>query len=147
MLNIIILPITAGVIAQIIKFLISANKLKLNAKNLLAYSGMPSSHSAAVISLATIIGLQIGWTSPLFGFALIFAIIVIRDAIGLRRYLGQHGKILNVLVKDLKEDELLDENYPHLLEKIGHTPLQVAMGGSIGLIISIIGYLISNNKI
>jgi acid phosphatase family membrane protein YuiD len=59
---------------------------------------------------------------------------------GIRRYLGQHGKILNILVKDLKEDEMLDENYPQLLEKIGHTPTQVIVGSLIGFTVSIIGY-------
>ncbi len=140
MYNIIILPIIAGGIAQIIKFFISTNKLKPNLKNLMAYSGMPSSHSAAVISLATIIALYEGLSSPIFAISLIFAIVVVRDALGLRRYLGQHGKILNVLVKDLKDDELLDARYPHLLEKIGHTPWQVLIGGIIGLATSLIGF-------
>ena len=140
MLDIIILPVAAGIIAQVIKFFISSNKIKLNIKNLLSYSGMPSSHTAAVVSLALITGLELGWSSALFGFSLVFAMIVVRDAIGLRRYLGQHGYILNKLVKDLKEDEMLDDYYPRLLEKIGHTPLQVLAGGAIGLIVSIVGY-------
>jgi len=140
MIKILILPVIAGAIAQIIKFFISANKLKFNFKNLLAYSGMPSSHSAAVIALATILGLSEGWQSPIFALSIIFAIVVIRDAIGLRRYLGQHGKILNILVKDLKDDEMLDEHYPKLLEKIGHTPLQVLIGGLIGLVTALIGF-------
>ena len=103
---------------------------------------MPSSHSAMIISLATIIGLELGLNSPLFGLAVILAIIIIRDALGLRRYLGQHGKILNILVKDLRNDQVLDEKYPHLLENIGHTPAQVIAGSLIGFIISLIGFYI-----
>ena len=102
---------------------------------------MPSGHSAIVVSLATIVGLAEGFDSPLFAICFVLAIITIRDAIGFRQYLGQHGKTLNILVKDLKEDELLDESYPHLLEKIGHTPLQVLVGSLIGLLVSLIGYL------
>jgi len=85
--------------------------------------------------------------SPIFALSIIFAIVVIRDAIGLRRYLGQHGKILNILVKDLKDDEMLDEHYPKLLEKIGHTPLQVLIGGLIGLVTALIGFYFSKNLI
>ncbi len=140
MYNIILFPIISGALAQIIKFFISANKLKPNLKNLTAYSGMPSSHSAAVVSLALTVGLYEGFNSALFAISLILAIIVVRDALGIRLYLGEHGKILNILVKDLKDDKLLDKTYPHLLEKIGHTPLQVLIGSLIGLFVSIIGY-------
>jgi len=140
--EILILPIIAGLIAQISKFFIKDNQQKFSYKNIFAYSGMPSGHSAIVVSLATIIGLLEGMKSPLFAISIILAIIVIRDAIGIRRYLGQHGQTLNVLVKDLRDDNVLEENYPHLLEKIGHTPIQVLVGSMIGFIVSIIGYFI-----
>lgn len=142
MYQILLLPIISGAIAQLIKLFITSDKQKFSAKNLLAYSGMPSGHSAMVISLATIIGLEDGWHSPVFALSIIFAIIVIRDALGIRQYLGQHGKTLNILVKDLKNDDVLDEKYPRLLEKIGHTPMQVLIGSLIGFIISFIGFYI-----
>ncbi len=140
MFKILILPLLAGFTAQTIKFLIKSNQQKFKLKNFLAYSGMPSGHSAMVVSLATIVGLEEGWNSALFAICVIIATIVIRDALGIRRYLGQHGHVLNILVKDLKEDQMLDNNYPHLLEKIGHTPLQVIVGSLIGFAISILGY-------
>ncbi len=140
--HILLLPIIAGLGAQMIKFGIKSNKQKFNLKNLVAYSGMPSGHSAISISLATIIGLEEGFQSPLFAFSVIFAIIVIRDALGIRRYLGQHGKVLNILVKDLEDDKMIDETYPHLLENIGHTPIQVIAGSIIGFAVSLIGYFI-----
>ncbi|MFH1662199.1 MAG: divergent PAP2 family protein [Candidatus Falkowbacteria bacterium] len=144
MFQILLLPIISGFIAQIIKFLIKSNKKKANLKNLLAYSGMPSGHAAIIISLATIIFLEEGANSPLFAVSVILAIIVIRDALGIRRYLGEHGKVLNVLVKDLKNDEVLDQKYPHLLERIGHTPAQIIVGALIGFFISLAGfYLLS----
>ena len=141
MYNILLLPIIAGLFAQIVKLFFRTNGQDLKFKNIISYSGMPSGHSAMVVSLATIIGLEQGLSSPLFSFSIIFAIIVIRDAIGLRRYLGQHGKTLNTLVKDLGEDEMLDRSYPHLLERIGHTPFQVLVGGFIGFLVSFIGYI------
>ncbi len=144
MSQILLLPLIAGAIAQIIKFFIGSNKQELKFKNLMAYSGMPSGHSAIVISLATIIALQEGWQSPLFAITVILAIIVIRDALGIRRYLGEHGKVLNVLVKDLGNDQVLDEKYPLLLERVGHTPAQVLVGALIGFFVSLIGFYLLN---
>jgi len=136
-----LIPVAAGLIAQIIKFFIKSNRQKFNFKGLTAYSGMPSGHSALVVSLLTIIGLTEGVDTPFFAIAFILATVVIRDALGIRRYLGEHGKILNILVRDLKDDNVLEQKYPHLLERIGHTPLQVAVGGLIGFITSIAGYM------
>lgn len=144
MYQIIILPIIAGLLAQFIKIFIRQNKLKLSLKNLSAYSGMPSGHSAIVSSLATTVGLTEGFNSPIFAVSAILALIVMRDAIGIRRYLGEHGRILNKLVKDLNDDKMLDEKYPQLLEKIGHTPYQVFAGATLGIFISIIGYMFCN---
>jgi hypothetical protein len=143
MYHILLLPLLSGLVAQLIKFFLKSNKQEFNFKNILTYAGMPSGHSAMVVSLATIIALEQGFASPLFAVSFVFALIVIRDALGIRRYLGQHGKILNILVKDLRDDQVLDEKYPHLLERIGHTPTQVLVGSFIGLLISLIGFFIS----
>jgi uncharacterized protein len=139
-----ILPLIAMLIAQGSKSFIKSNHQKISLKNVLAYSGMPSGHSALVISLVTIVGLKSGWLSPIFAVSFVLAMIVIRDAIGLRRYLGEHSHIFNELVRDLKEepDKPLDRNYPHLLEKIGHTPAQVIVGGLIGFLVSLTGFII-----
>ncbi len=142
MYQIIVLPILAGLLAQFIKMFIGQNKLKLSLKNLSAYSGMPSGHSAIVSSLTATVGLTQGFDSPMFAISAVLALIVMRDALGIRRYLGEHGRILNKLVKDLDEDKMLDEKYPRLLEKIGHTPYQVLAGALLGISISAIGYIL-----
>jgi len=144
MYQIILLPLLAGLISQLAKFFISSNRLELKLSNLTAYSGMPSGHSAMVISLVTTIGLVEGINTPFFAIAFILAALVIRDAVGLRRYLGEHGRIINGLVKELGSEHLLDKNYPRLLEKIGHTPAQVLVGGLIGLFVSLLGFFIFN---
>ena len=144
MYQIILLPLAAGLISQLSKFFIKSNRLNPSIGNLTAYSGMPSGHSAMVISLVTIIGLIEGINSPFFAIAFILAALVIRDAVGLRRYLGEHGRIINGLVKELGSEHLLDENYPRLLEKIGHTPAQVAVGSLIGFVVSLVGFYILN---
>lgn len=138
-----ILPIIAFSIAQGTKFILKTRKQKkFNWRNIFAYSDMPSGHTSVVISLTTIIGLIEGLNSALFAISFVFTAIVITDAIGFRNYLGQHGKTLNILVKDLEEDDFLDDSYPLLLEKIGHTPLQAIVGGFIGFTVSILGWLI-----
>jgi uncharacterized protein len=142
--HILFLPIIAGLAAQIIKFFIRSNHTKIRISNIAAYSGMPSGHSAMIISLAAIIGLEEGFSSSLFAISVILAIIVIRDALGIRRYLGEHGRVLNVLLKDLENDQVLEHKYPHLLERIGHTPLQVLAGSLLGLAVSVIGFYLLN---
>lgn len=135
-------PIIAFALAQGTKVFLRSLKHKITWHDLFAYSDMPSGHTAVVIGLVTIIGLQDGLSSPFFAISFVFATIVIVDAIGLRNYLGAHGKTLNILVKDLKEDEFLDRTYPKQLERIGHTPLQVLVGAIVGFLTSaIIWYL------
>lgn len=138
----ILCPIIAFTLAQGTKVFIRSFHHKLTWHDVFAYSDMPSGHTAVVVSLVTILGLKLGLSSPIFAAAFVFATIVIVDAIGLRNYLGQHGKTLNALVKDLKEDEFLDRTYSHQLEHIGHTPLQVIIGALVGITTSLIGYFL-----
>ncbi len=142
MYELLLVPLAAGFIAQAIKMFLHQNHLKASFKNLSAYSGMPSGHSATVSALTTIVGLKEGIASPDFAIAAVISLLIIRDALGIRRYLGEHGHILNILVKDLKDDHVLEHRYPHLLEKIGHTPAQVAAGIALGVGISLIAHYV-----
>ncbi len=135
-------PIIAFILAQGTKVFLRSFKHRVTWRDLVAYSDMPSGHTAVVVALTSIIAFERGISAPEFAVAFVFMAITITDAIGLRNYLGQHGKTLNVLVKDLKEDEFLDNNYPKLLEQIGHTPLQVLIGALVGALTSLIGFLI-----
>lgn len=135
-------PIVAFILAQGAKVFLRSFHHKITWHDVFAYSDMPSGHTAVTVSLVTILGLKLGISSPIFATAFVFATIVITDAIGLRNYLGQHGKTLNILVKDLKEDEFLDRSYPKLLERIGHTPMQVIVGALVGIITSVVSFLL-----
>lgn len=137
----IIAPLIAVCIAQISKFLIPKNHLKPTIKNLLAYSGMPSSHAAVTISLMTIIGLIQGLESPLFALAALMTFLALRDAMGIRQYIGKQGKVINELVEDLNEDRYLDDRYPQLIEKVGHTPMQIIAGALIGFFVAIVCFV------
>jgi len=141
--HIILFPILAGLISQLSKFFIKSNKYEFDLKHLMAYSGMPSTHSAIVASLAAIVGLEDGWNSSIFALSFVLAIIVVRDALGIRRYLGEHSHVINILIKELKDDDLILKKYPRLVEKIGHTPAQVITGSVLGLAVSFIGYLVA----
>jgi len=134
----ILTPLISVIIAQISKFFIKKNRLEWSWKNLVAYSGMPSSHAAVTISLATIIGLKLGFDSVAFAIALLFAFITIRDAVGIRQYIGSQGKIINKLIKDLNEEDHLDERFPILRERVGHTPRQLIAGAIIGIVVALI---------
>ena len=100
--------------------------------------GMPSSHSATVCALATACGIKEGFASPAFAISVILAMIVMRDALGMRRQIGEHAKALNRLLKNLSESI----NDPDLTEKAleelaGHTPLQVFAGMNLGILVPI----------
>ena len=143
---ILLTPIIAALLAQIVKILV-VKKNKMTFKDLLrfSYSGMPSGHSAFTMSLVTIIGLTQGLQSILFAISFAFAIIVINDALRLRQYLGQQGAVLNILIEDLREDQFLDEKYPILKERIGHTFTEVIAGIILGIIVGILMFYL--NKI
>ena len=93
--------------------------------------GMPSSHAAAVSALSTAVGLREGFTSILFGVTLYFSLVIMYDAAGLRRAAGRQATILN---------RLIDEHFAHadadtqrLMELLGHTPFEVAVGAILGV--------------
>lgn len=138
-MKILLLPLLAGLIAQVSKFFVKSNRARFTWRGITAYAGMPSGHSAITVALSAIIFLEEGLTSTL-AVAVVVMIITIRDAVGLRRQIGKQGEVLNELVADLDEDDLLDAKYPHLAEKIGHTRRQAMVGAIIGLLVAWIGH-------
>lgn len=109
---------------------------KFNFKRILGAGGMPSSHTAVVMSLATLVGKNEGLNSPVFALAVIFAFIVMYDAAGVRRAAGKQAKLLNRLVETpgLTGVQVTEK----LVEVLGHTPLQVFVGAIIGIIVGCI---------
>ncbi len=97
---------------------------------------MPSSHSAVVVSLATLIGKDVGVDTPLFAVSVILACIVMYDAAGIRRAAGKQAQLLNKLVETpgLTGVQVTER----LVEVLGHTPIQVFVGALIGLVVGII---------
>ena len=122
---------------QIFKFLTDLVLYKeVNLKRLMGAGGMPSSHSAVVCSLATVVGKQQGLNSEMFAISVILALVVMYDAAGVRRAAGKQAKILNKIVQTpgLTTVEVSEK----LVEALGHTPIQVFVGAFIGIIVGII---------
>lgn len=122
---------------------------KLDWSLLTSTGGMPSSHSAAVTSLATAVGFETGMDSPIFAVAVMFAGIVMYDASGVRYQAGQHAVVLNRMrnelaqfFRDIKHWPEKDENekIQELKTLLGHKPNEVLSGAITGILISIIFY-------
>ena len=97
---------------------------------------MPSSHSAIVVSLATLIGKYQGVDTPIFALALIMAFVVMYDACGVRRAAGKQAALLN---KIIETPGLIGVQVSErLVEVLGHTPVQVFVGALLGVIVGII---------
>jgi len=145
--NIIFLStITSLCIAQIIKmvlYLLTRKNIKIwDAIETLVWStgGMPSSHSAIVCSLATSTGIKEGIASNYFIFSLVFAMVVLRDSMGVRRATGLQAKALNSLGKQSAEKTGLE--FQSVKEIQGHSLLEVLTGASLGILIAVIFYLL-----
>ena len=130
----IIVGVSVWISIQFFKFLYDsiANK-KLMFSRFWGSGGMPSSHSAVVTSLATMIAKHEGLNSPIFAVACGFAFIVMYDACNLRKAVGNQAKFLNDLLKEKNTT-----NYEKFQELTGHTVIQVIAGFVIGLIVGII---------
>ena len=109
---------------------------KFNFKRILGAGGMPSSHSAVVVALCTMIGKEFGVNSAIFALSIVYAFVVMYDAAGVRRAAGKQAKLLNKIVQTpgLSNVEVTEK----LQEVLGHTPTQVIVGALIGFIV---GYI------
>lgn len=129
-----IVPFIVWCCIQLFKFITDfVINRKPNFRRLFGAGGMPSSHSAVVATLTTLVGKEYGLGSAIFAVSFVFSLIVMYDAAGVRRAAGKQATLLNKLV----------ENYPNsnvivtekLVEVLGHTPFQVLVGAVIGILV------------
>ncbi|WP_421655555.1 divergent PAP2 family protein [Leptothermofonsia sp. ETS-13] len=134
--QVLLVALVACVTAQVLKLILDFGKNgKVNVRVLVETGGMPSAHSALVAALAAGVGQTVGWASPDFAIALIFAIIVMYDAAGVRQAAGKQARILNQIIDEFfNEDHHFNED--RLKELLGHTPFQVIVGSILGVVIS-----------
>jgi acid phosphatase family membrane protein YuiD len=129
--------LVAWAIAQVLKVgLTSVRERRLNLRVLAETGGMPSSHAAIVMGLTSAIGRLNGVTSAPFAIALIFSIVVMYDAQGVRRAAGRQAAVLNRLVDDMFSLRQFKDD--RLRELLGHTPFEVLVGAALGVAVGLI---------
>ncbi len=133
----IILPFLVWFFIQLFKVIWDlVTTKKFNFKRIMGAGGMPSSHSAVVTCLASMIGKSQGTNSPIFALSVVFAFVVMYDAAGVRRAAGKQAAMLNKIIETpgLSGVEVSER----LVEVLGHTPIQVLAGAVIGIIVGVI---------
>ena len=138
---ILISAVCSWLVAQILKGLTGVFKLKkfTLTEFFFGTGGMPSSHTAAVCGVMTASAVTFGFASFEFAISAVLAMIVMRDAMGMRREVGRHAKALNQIFEELakaKDDPAL--THKALGELVGHTPLQVFAGAIVGIASSLL---------
>ena len=147
--DVLIVSLASWLIAQLIKIIINAvvNK-KFDIERLFGDGGMPSGHSATVTAMALMVGFRLGFENPLFGGAMVFAIVVMHDATGVRQEAGKHARSI-IELTDLFNEYLLEHDDKVKLDKlktlVGHTPLQVICGAGVGILVVVVYLLITQD--
>ena len=137
--QIFISAVLGWLVAQVLKTLIHLIITKqFVAERMVGSGGMPSSHAATVCGLATAAGIKYGGGSFEFAIAVMLAIIVMYDAMGVRRETGKQGQVLNEMLEVFTNMGKQISPEAKLKEFVGHTPLQVLMGAILGIIIAVI---------
>lgn len=132
--------ITSWFIAQLLKVIITLlQERRFDFSKFIASGGMPSSHSAFVMALAIGIGQQYGYDSPLFAISAVLSFIVMYDAANVRLEAGRQAAVINQIIEVLENPTLNPEE--RLKELLGHTPIQVLMGGILGFIVAVLRFI------
>lgn len=127
-------PFFTWLAIQVFKVLFdSIREKKLNLKRLFGAGGMPSSHTAIVMAITVMVGKEVGFGSFAFAACLVFSLIVMYDAAGVRRAAGEQASVLNKIIETPGLTGL--EVQKRLMEALGHTPTQVFVGAIIGIIV------------
>lgn len=132
--EVLLIGLSAAFIAQVLKFLLHLIiKKKIDFKLFTTTGGMPSSHSAGVVGIATTVGIIEGFSSVIFAVAMGYALVVMYDAAGLRRASGKMAVCLNKIMDDFYKHEVQAVG-GKLKELLGHTPVEVFAGATFGVI-------------
>ena len=130
-----LIPIVVGVVVQFTKFVVFSLKHGWDIRYAMTHGHMPSAHTGFIVSLVTSVGYYAGISSGAFAVAIALAIIVIDDAARLRVYMGDQGRYLNMLIRQLNVNE---EQFPRLKERVGHRISEVIVGGIYGFILTLL---------
>ena len=136
----IIAIVVSWVAAQGSKYIITAvrHRTLRGFRQLYLSGNMPSAHSATVIAITTLIGLREGVDSALFGLSITFAAVVMYDAVMVRRSVGEQGIAVQQIIKETESRAV----FPRAAK--GHTPVEVAVGAFLGVVIGLVVYIATN---
>lgn len=126
-------PFVAWFVAGSLKYLINRVRFGKAAYGHIGNGGFPSNHTTVVTTITWLIGLNEGFDSPIFGLGIALIMIVIFDATGLRRYVGNHARTINELTQSSSDKHR---------ESVGHTRLEILGGLMLGIILGYIIYLL-----
>ncbi|OGI15414.1 MAG: hypothetical protein A2Z52_01625 [Candidatus Moranbacteria bacterium RBG_19FT_COMBO_42_6] len=130
-----LIPAAVGAIVQVMKFIVYSLKHGWDWHYAMTHGHMPSAHTGFIVALVTSVGYYEGITTGAFTVAIALAIIVIDDAARLRMYMGDQGRYLNMLIRQLNVNE---EQFPRLKERMGHRVSEVIVGGILGFALTMI---------
>ena len=127
----------AWILAQTVKVILGVIREKrFNFRWLVSTGGMPSTHSAAVTALSTVVGFYYGFGSIVFAITIVFSLVIMFDAAGVRRNVGRQASLLNQIVDDIYEKGAVKE--ARVRDLLGHTPIEVFIGAAIGILVVIV---------
>jgi acid phosphatase family membrane protein YuiD len=130
-----LIPVFVGGLTQLIKFVFYSFRHGWDFHYIMTHGHMPSAHTAFIVSVLTSVGFYEGVNSGVFAVAFALAGIVIDDAARLRMYMGDQGRYLNMLIRQLNINE---DQFPRLKERMGHRVSEVIVGGILGFVLTII---------
>jgi uncharacterized protein len=135
--HVLIAVLIAWLLAQSLKVpIFYLQKHRWNWALMFSTGGMPSSHSALIVSAAASIGFNVGLNSPLFALAVAIAMIIVYDATGIRRQAGLHAQKINILIDELLKGHPISDK--QLKEVLGHSPLEVVGGVVLGIAVAFV---------
>jgi acid phosphatase family membrane protein YuiD len=100
---------------------------------------MPSSHTALVVGLTTAVGLKDSLDSSMFALCLVFSLVVMYDATGVRLQAGRQAEVLNLMILELPQQHPVSDTRP-LRDSLGHTPVEVMAGAVVGVVVGYVHY-------
>lgn len=126
-----LVPVVTLLLCQTLKFIIESiiSKELVWGRLFNGTGGMPSSHTSFSTSLTMMLGLNLGFDSPIFAVALVFTFIVSYDAMGLRMESGRQAEAINRIFDEIFKDGSMVK----LKEKLGHKPQEVFAGMVLGI--------------
>jgi hypothetical protein len=129
----IILPIICGLVAQVLKVVgYYLKERRINLMRATEPGGMPSSHSAAIVALCTVVGFESGVHSMVFAVTLMLSLVIMYEAAGVRRAAGEQAEVLNRIMEEFYHGRKVSEG--RLRELLGHTPFEVVVGAAMGFL-------------